>query len=671
MHSTEASLVRSMKTRQSSVVWRYGGVFAFVGLSVILGAALIRLIGVEQPGAFLLIAVGATGWFFGFRQALLAVALSTAVLVGIYRWHLTAVPGLLFFIAEGIGVALLVNSQRKAHARWQEKEDLAARLLNEYEAELVERKRAQAAEQRHSLWLEVTLSSIADGLVATDETGVVTYVNPVARKILGVRPGEAEGQHETCVFSFEEEDSHRAVPSPIQIALGLDRPAESWSGKTVLVTRTGTRIPVIANAAAMRDSSGACKGGVLVFHDLTHVRESERWTAEIAQQYAVLIDVVPVPIWTSDVNNQRTYVNSKWLELTGRTLDQTLGNQWVEAVHPDDVDRYLDAYNQAFDSRTRLETEYRLLNVAGTYRWILERGVPRYNAVGEFIGYIGSCMDITERKTEEDLIRSSEERLRHVNAELGRANAALALQNQVIQTATEKKMRFLATMSHELRTPMNSILGFLQLLSEESAGPLTPKQRRYISRIQTGGQHLLNVVEQVLDYSKIEAGRLQLDRQEFTVLPMVEDVVAGIKQINAGKNINVTIDVAPGFIIHADPVRFRQILYNLLSNAFKFTPAGGRVAVTATALETTSEFAVTDSGPGIDPVHALAIFEEFYQADSAVTASNRGTGLGLAITRRLVEAHGGSISVQTELGAGASFTFTIPHAISAAVSRVS
>jgi PAS domain S-box-containing protein len=499
----------------------------------------------------------------------------------------------------------------------------------------------------------------------------VTYVNPVARKVLGVRPGEAEGQHETCLFSFEEEDAYRAVPSPIQIALGLDRPQEGWSGKAVLVTRTAARIPVIANAAAMRDSGGACKGAVLVFHDLTHVRESERWTAEIAQQYAVLIDVVPVPIWTSDVNNQRTYVNSKWLELTGRTLDQTLGNQWVDAVHPDDVQRYLEAYNQAFDSRTRLETEYRLLNVAGTYRWILERGVPRYNAIGEFIGYIGSCVDITERKTEEDLIRSSEERLRHVNTELGRANAALALQNQVIQTATEKKMRFLATMSHELRTPMNSILGFLQLLSEETAGPLTPKQRRYVSRIQTGGQHLLNVVEQVLDYSKIEAGRLQLDRQEFTVLPMVEDVVAGIKQINTDKNIHMTIDVAPGFVIQADPVRFRQILYNLLSNAFKFTPAGGRVAVSATALETTTEFAVTDSGPGIDPVHALAIFEEFYQADSAVTATNRGTGLGLAITRRLVEAHGGSISVQTELGAGSSFTFTIPHATPAAVSRVS
>ena len=398
-----------------------------------------------------------------------------------------------------------------------------------------------------------------------------------------------------------------------------------------------------------------------MFHDLTHVRESERWTAEIAQQYASLIDVVPVPIWTSDVNNQRTYVNSKWLELTGRTLEETLGNRWVEAVHPDDVNRYVEIYNQAFDARTRLETEYRLINITGSYRWILERGVPRYNALGEFIGYIGSCVDITERKSEEDFVRRNEERLRHVNAELGRVNAALALQNQIIQSATEKKMRFLATMSHELRTPMNSILGFLQLLSEETAGPLTIKQRRYVNRIQSGGQHLLNVVEQVLDYSKMEAGRLQLDMQDFPALPVIEEIMAAVRHIDAEKRIDVSITVSPDLQAHADPVRFKQIFYNLLSNAFKFTPSGGCVKVTAQSNSEFTEFAVADSGPGIEPGVASAIFEEFFQAESSVTPSNRGTGLGLAITRRLVEAHGGSIFVRTALGHGSRFAFTIPN----------
>jgi signal transduction histidine kinase len=258
-------------------------------------------------------------------------------------------------------------------------------------------------------------------------------------------------------------------------------------------------------------------------------------------------------------------------------------------------------------------------------------------------------------------VRRNEEHLREVNAELARVNSALALQNQVIQSATEKKMRFLATMSHELRTPMNSILGFLQLLSEESAGPLTGKQKRYVDRIQSGGQHLLNVVEKVLDYSKLEAGRLQLEKEEFLALPVVEEIVAAMRQVESEKRIDVSIAIEPDFATHADPVRFRQILYNLLSNAFKFTPSGGSVSIAAARNDELSEFVVSDSGPGFEPAHAAAVFEEFFQADSSVTSSNRGTGLGLAITRRLVEAHGGSISVQTALGAGSRFMFTLPR----------
>ena len=221
---------RGSMERGQRFVFRYGGVVALVGLSVILGVSLIRLIGIEQPAAFLLIAVGVTGWFLGFRPSIVGVVLSALVLINIYRWHETSFSGLMFFIAEGLGIALLVNSQRKTHFRWQEKDALAAKLLNEYEAELVERKRAQAAEQRHSLWLEVTLSSIADGLVATDESGIITYVNPVAREILALKAGEAEGEPEESVFRFEEEDTGAPISSPIAVALGRMPPHEGPEG---------------------------------------------------------------------------------------------------------------------------------------------------------------------------------------------------------------------------------------------------------------------------------------------------------------------------------------------------------------------------------------------------------------------------------------------------------
>jgi signal transduction histidine kinase len=266
---------------------------------------------------------------------------------------------------------------------------------------------------------------------------------------------------------------------------------------------------------------------------------------------------------------------------------------------------------------------------------------------------------LSELKLKQDVASRNEERLRRVNADLERANAALALQNQTIERAAKSRMRFLATVSHELRTPMNSILGFLQLLSEPGAGRLTSGQQRYVNRIQSGGQHLLRVVEQALDYSKLEAGRLQLDLQEFAALPVIEELVAAVRQIEPEKRIDVSVAVAPGLRVHADTVRFRQIFYNLLSNALKFTPGGGRVAVSGSVGDGFTRFVVSDSGPGIDPANASSIFEEFFQADSALKGSKGGTGLGLAITRRLVEAHGGSISVQTDLGTGSRFTFTL------------
>jgi PAS domain S-box-containing protein len=647
----------SMKQSPSTAV-RWAAPFILVGLAAVLDALLTPLFSQHSP--LFLVAIGIAGWFFGLGPAVLSIGLSSLALARIF-WPDIPPYGAVSFAIAAAAITILIESQRRAYSRWRDKDAFAARLLGEYEGELLERKRAQAAELRHSMWLEVTLSSIGDGLIATDERGHITFINPVARKMLASGEEPLEDVNERALLHFVDEDSGEPAASPIRVALGLEAPAEA-PRRLLLVNGDGNALPVIANASAMRDPTGVIRGAVLVLHDLTKVRESEQRTAQMARQFEEMNEVVPVPIWTSDTSNQRTYANSRWLELTGRTIDETLGTAWIRAVHPDDVEVYLSDFKQAVQSRTKLEAEYRLLDASGNYRWILERGVPRFDAKGEFLGYIGSCVDITERKNEEEVVRKSEERLRSINAELERVNAELATQNKLIQRATEKKMRFLATMSHELRTPMNSILGFLQLLSEQAAGPLNEKQRRYVNRIQSGGQHLLKVVEQVLDYSKIEAGRLQLDSRDFEVRPVVEEIVAAVLQIDPEKQLAVSINVDANLKITADPHRFRQILYNLLSNASKFTPDRGKISVTATAGEPMVSFSITDTGPGIDSAQAAAIFEEFFQGDSSVMQSNRGTGLGLAITRRLVEAHGGRIRVDSTVGRGSSFIFQLPAA---------
>jgi PAS domain S-box-containing protein len=361
------------------------------------------------------------------------------------------------------------------------------------------------------------------------------------------------------------------------------------------------------------------------------------------------------------------YFNSAWSQWTGLSSEQMQGYGWMAGIHPDDLARCMSAYEASFEARMPFEIEHRLVGRNNEYRWVVNQGTPRYGPGDRFLGFIGSCVDVTEHKEAEEAFRQSEERFRRLNAELERFSAELArgnveleLQNRAIQRANEQKARFLATMSHELRTPMNAVIGFVDLLSEESAGPLTSKQKRFLGHVRTAGEHLLRLVENILDYSRIEAGRLQLNCQEFEARSVVQEVVAGISQIDRGKQLKVSIEIPADFTVFADRQRFRQILYNLASNAVKFTPRGGQVTISAERDSSFTYIAVRDTGVGIAADQLGPVFQEFHQARSP--ERNKGAGLGLAITQRLVQAHGGSISVESKVGEGSCFTFSLPTA---------
>jgi len=341
------------------------------------------------------------------------------------------------------------------------------------------------------------------------------------------------------------------------------------------------------------------------------------------------------------------------------------GYGWMSVIHSEDVDECARIYDSSFKTRTPFAIEHRILDHNKQYRWVLNRGTPRYDPAGRFLGFMGSCVDVTDHKQATEAFRKGEDRFRRMNAELerfsaelARANVELELQNRAIQRANEQKARFLATMSHELRTPMNAVIGFLDLLSEETAGPLTAKQTKFLGHIRTAGQHLLRLVENILDYSRLEAGRLQLDCLEFEARPVVQEVVAGISQIDRDKPVKILVEIPQGFTVYADRQRFRQILYNLASNALKFTPRGGQVTISAKSDKAFAYVSVKDTGVGIAPDQLAPVFQEFHQARSS--ERNRGAGLGLAITQRLVKAHGGSISVESEVGQGSCFTFSLP-----------
>ena len=230
-----------------------------------------------------------------------------------------------------------------------------------------------------------------------------------------------------------------------------------------------------------------------------------------------------------------------------------------------------------------------------------------------------------------------------------------------LETASRHKSEFLANMSHELRTPLNAILGFSEVLIEKMFGAVNDKQLDYLKDINSSGQHLLSLINDILDLSKIEAGKMELQASDFDLPAALKTAVALVKERAQGHAIQLSLEIAPGLeTIHADERKFKQIMLNLLSNAVKFTPDGGSICVKAQRDGAMVEISVTDTGAGIAPQDHAAVFEEFRQVGNDSARKAEGTGLGMPLTKRFVELHGGEIRLKSVLGKGSAFIFTLP-----------
>ena len=246
-------------------------------------------------------------------------------------------------------------------------------------------------------------------------------------------------------------------------------------------------------------------------------------------------------------------------------------------------------------------------------------------------------------------------------ANLNRMSDELGHLYRAIETANQHKSEFLANMSHELRTPLNAILGFSEVLGERYFGELNDKQDEYVRDIRGSGEHLLSLINDILDLSKIEAGKMELELSEFDLPGALQSVVSLVRERAQRHGIALKIDLASGLgAIRADERKLKQIMLNLLSNAVKFTPDGGAITVVAKPIGQMVEVAVTDTGAGIAPEDLPVVFEEFKQVGSDSARKAEGTGLGLPLAKRLVELHGGEIGVESEPGAGSTFRFTLP-----------
>ena len=359
-------------------------------------------------------------------------------------------------------------------------------------------------------------------------------------------------------------------------------------------------------------------------------------------RFRTLADTVPIMIWTSGIDKLCTWFNQQWLSFVGRTLEQELGNGWVEDVHADDVALCFDAYVQAFDARLPFTRSYRLRNGGGEYRWVLDKAIPLFAPSGHFTGYMGCCIDITEQKQVEEALRDADRR----------------------------KDAFLANMSHEIRSPMTSILAYADILLSHLRDP---DDIECVKTIKQGGNHLLELIGDVLDLSKIGSGKLKIHR-EIVSLPTLLNEVHSLMAVRAQEKKLPLILQYEGVVpekIETDRTRLRQILLNLVSNAVKFTEKGN-VQIVARVLADGSalEVEVADTGIGIPREQQGRLFQPFVQADSLAARGHEGTGLGLAITKHLVEILGGEISFESEPNRGSTFRITMPLASAQTVTDV-
>lgn len=375
-------------------------------------------------------------------------------------------------------------------------------------------------------------------------------------------------------------------------------------------------------------------------------RKAEEAAKESENLFRVTADTAPVLIWITGTDKRCNWLNKPWLDFTGKTLEQALNDNWGEGIHPLDKERLLEIYNSSFDARKPFSMEYRLRRYDGAYRWILDNGIPRFAPGGEFLGFIGSCIDIHERKQAE---AEREKLLKESQTAYKQA-----------EIANRMKDEFLATVSHELRTPLNAILGWTQMLKNGIVGfEQLPKA---IETIERNSRSQAQLVEDLLDVTRIVSGKLRLNVKPVELASVVETAIDTVRPAAEARNVEIEkhFDEHPA-LVSGDAERLQQIIWNLLSNAIKFTPKGGRVTVRLERAEDAAQITVTDTGKGIEPEFLPYVFERFRQADGTTTRKQGGLGLGLAIVKHLVELHGGEISAESEgVGRGAAFSVRLP-----------
>lgn len=367
-------------------------------------------------------------------------------------------------------------------------------------------------------------------------------------------------------------------------------------------------------------------------------------------RYSLAMDASRDGLWDWNIQNDETYLNPAYFCMLGYQpgeLGTDMKDCFYRQIHPDEKDNVLKSIRKMMKEAGIYEIEFRMRCKDDSYKWILSRGkVVSYDQAGLPTRAVGTHTDLTARK--------------NLEIELRQTVAELRLAKEQAEAADRLKSAFLAAMSHELRTPLNSIIGFTGILLQGLSGPLNDEQTKQLSMVKNSANHLLSLISDVLDISKIEAGQLKVASEPFNMAALVQKVVQSVRLLAEKKGLQLAVSIASDVgLITGDARRVEQTLLNLLSNAIKFTEQGG-IHVRSAIENGKCATYVQDTGIGIKPEDLARLFTPFYQIDTGITRKYQGSELGLSICKRLMELMGGSIRVESAPGKGSLFVFTLP-----------